>query len=185
MVERRSGPQPLEILDATKRAYNVDENHVVVSGVSDGGTGAYWVAMRETTPFASFLPLNGYRMVLASGDIDDGELFANNLRNKPIFAVNGGRDRLYPTRVVDPYIAHHEGGGVTLDYHPQPEAGHNTAWWPEMKDAFETFVREHPRKPLPDVLTWETGRTPPATARTGSIIDKLGALTGDAQRWPI
>src|SRR6185503_11934221 len=61
----------VEILDATKRTYNVDENRVVVSGVSDGGTGAYWVAMRETTPFASFLPLNGYWMVLASGDIDD------------------------------------------------------------------------------------------------------------------
>ena len=68
-----------------KRRYNVDENRVVVSGVSDGGTGAYYVAMRDTTPFASFLPLNGYWMVLASRDIDDGEIFANNLRNKPLF----------------------------------------------------------------------------------------------------
>ena len=155
----------VEILDATKRAYNVDENRVVVSGVSDGGTGAYWVAMRETTPFASFLPLNGYWMVLASGDIDDGMLFANNLRNKPLFAVNGGRDRLYPTAIVDPHIAHLKRGGVTLDYHPQPEAGHNTAWWPEVKDTFETFVREHPRVPLPDTLTWETGRATTAQPR--------------------
>ena len=50
--------------------YNIDENRVVVSGVSDGGTGAYYVAMRDTTPFASFLPLNGYWMVLASRDIE-------------------------------------------------------------------------------------------------------------------
>src|SRR5262249_17276692 len=48
------------IADALKRRYNIDENRVVVSGVSDGGTGAYYLAMRETTPFASFLPLNGY-----------------------------------------------------------------------------------------------------------------------------
>ena len=35
------------ILDHLKRTYNVDENRVVVSGVSDGGTGAYYFAMRE------------------------------------------------------------------------------------------------------------------------------------------
>jgi cephalosporin-C deacetylase-like acetyl esterase len=39
---------------AIKRTYNVDENRVVVAGVSDGGTGAYYVAMRDTTPYASF-----------------------------------------------------------------------------------------------------------------------------------
>ena len=37
-----------------------------VAGVSDGGTGAYYVAMRDTTPYASFLPLNGFIMVLPS-----------------------------------------------------------------------------------------------------------------------
>jgi PDZ domain-containing protein len=174
----------VEILDATKRAYNVDENRVVVSGVSDGGTGAYWVAMRETTPFASFLPLNGYWMVLASGDVDDGMLFANNLRNKPIFAVNGGRDRLYPTAIVDPHIAHMKRGGVALDYHPQPEAGHNTAWWPEVKDLFEAFVREHPRVPLPDTLTWETGRTNAGNRAHWLVIDKLGAQPADAKSLP-
>ncbi len=100
------------IVDAVKQRYNVDENRVVVSGVSDGGTGAYYVAMRDTTPYASFLPLNGYWMVLASRDIDDGEIFANNLRNKPLFIVNGGRDPLYPTRIVDPYVEHYKKGGV-------------------------------------------------------------------------
>jgi len=174
----------VEILDATKRVYNVDENRVVVSGVSDGGTGAYWVAMRETTPFASFLPLNGYWMVLASGDIDDGMLFANNLRNKPLFAVNGGRDRLYPTAIVDPHIAHLKRGGVTVAYHPQPEAGHNTAWWPEVKDTFETFVREHPRVPLPDTLTWETGRANAGNRAHWLVIDKLGAQPADAKSLP-
>jgi hypothetical protein len=174
----------VDIVDATKRLYNVDENRVVVSGVSDGGTGAYWVAMRETTPFAAFLPLNGYWMVLASRDIDDGMVFANNLRDKPLFAVNGGLDRLYPTRYVDPHIAHMKKGGVTVDYHPQPEAGHNTAWWPEVKDTFEAFVRDHPRKPLPDELTWETSDTTARNRAHWLIIDKLGAQKSDAQSLP-
>ena len=79
--------------------------------------------MRDTTPFASFLPLNGYLMVLALRDIDDGLIFVNNLRNKPLFAVNGGRDPLYPTRVVDPYIDAPEAGrrvGSTITRSPTP-----------------------------------------------------------------
>src|SRR5260221_484818 len=45
------------IVDSLKRTYNIDENRVVVSGVSDGATGLYYIAMEDTTPFASFLPL--------------------------------------------------------------------------------------------------------------------------------
>jgi dienelactone hydrolase len=169
------------IVDRLKRLYNVDENRVVLSGVSDGGTGALYVAMRETTSFASVLPLNGYLMVLALRDIDDGLIFANNLRNKPMFAVNGGRDPLYPTRVVDPYIDHLKSGGVTVDYHPQPDAGHNTAWWPEVKDTYEAFVREHARQPLPDTLTWETGNSAAFNRAHWLVIERLGPQKGDAK----
>ena len=45
------------IVDQLKRKYNIDENRVVVAGVSDGGTGAYYIAMRETTLFAGFCRL--------------------------------------------------------------------------------------------------------------------------------
>ncbi len=169
------------IVDRVKRLYNVDENRVVLSGVSDGATGALYVAMRETTPFASILPLNGHLMVLALRDIDDGLIFANNLRNKPIFAVNGGRDPLYPTRVVEPYIEHLKRGGVSVDYHPQPAAGHNTAWWPEVKDVYEAFVRAHPRAPLPDALTWERGNSGDFSRAHWLVIDRLGVQTSDAQ----
>jgi poly(3-hydroxybutyrate) depolymerase len=169
------------IADAIKRRYNVDENRVVVSGVSDGGTGAYYIAMRETTPFASFLPLNGYLLVLAARDIDDGLIFANNLRDKPIFAVNGGRDPLYPTRVVDPTIEQMKRGGVSVDYHPQPNAGHNTAWWPEVKDLFEAFAHDHPRDPLPDTLTWEAGNSVAHHRAHWLVIDRLGAQKDDAK----
>lgn len=169
------------IVDRLKRLYNVDENRVVLSGVSDGGTGALYVAMRQTTPFASILPLNGYLMVLALRDIDDGLIFANNLRNKPIFAVNGGRDPLYPTRVVEPYIDHLKHGGVTVDYHPQPNAAHNTAWWPEVKDTYEAFVREHPRRPLPDTLTWESADGDPFNRAHWLIVDRFGAQKSDAR----
>jgi predicted esterase len=157
------------ILDRIKRAYNVDENRVVVSGVSDGGTGAYYIAMRDTTPYASFLPLNGFMMILANPSVGIREqLFPNNLRNKPLFVVNGGRDQLYPTSLVDPYIRHLQSGGVAVTYRPQPEGQHNTAWWPDVRETFEQFVREHPRDPHPARVTWATERADGGQARAES-----------------
>jgi poly(3-hydroxybutyrate) depolymerase len=157
----------VDILDATKRGYNVDENHVVVSGVSDGGTGAYWVAMRETTPFASFLPLNGYLMVLASSDIDDGRVFGNNLRNKPIFAVNGGARPVVSD--LDRRSLHRASEARRRDARLSPAAGGRPQH--RVVAGGEGHVRDvrarASAQPLPDALTWETARRTPATARTG------------------
>jgi pimeloyl-ACP methyl ester carboxylesterase len=162
------------ILDEVKRTYNVDENHVVMSGVSDGGTAAYYFAMRETTPFASFLPLNGALAVLRNVSLHaDGELFPHNFRNKPLFIVNGGRDPLYPAALVEPFIEHIANGGVEVKYVPQPQGVHNIAWWPDVKDTFEAFVRDHPRKPFPDTLTWETDLTAGTNRAHWLVIDKL------------
>jgi hypothetical protein len=168
------------IVDDLKRRYNVDENRVVVAGVSDGGTGAYYVAMRDTTTYASFLPLNGYIMVLANGEIDDGHNFPNNLRNKPIFVVNGGKDRLYPISIVEPFTRHLMRSGVQIEYHPQPDGEHNTNWWPEIKTPFEKFVADHPRDPDPDKLSWEAVDTSNHRAHW-LVIDTIGIATGEAK----
>jgi len=164
------------ILDAVKRTYNVDENRFVVAGVSDGGTGAYFAAMRDTTPFASFLALNGFILVLKNETAEaDGDLFPNNLRNKPLFIVNGGRDPMYPTSLVDPSVEHLKNAGVDLVYRPQPGAAHDTSWWPEIEDSFERFVADHPRTPLPDALTWESGPPNIPSRAHWLVIDRLGA----------
>lgn len=57
---------------------------------------------------------------------------------------------------MEPYIRHIKKKGVEVLYRPQPEGVHNTMWWPDEKDAFEAFVREHPRRPIPDRLSWES-----------------------------
>jgi hypothetical protein len=171
------------IVDSLKRTYNIDENRVVVAGVSDGATGLYYIAMRETTPFASFLPLNGFIMVLANDEIDDGRIFPNNLLDKPMFVINGGRDRLYPTRSVEPFTRYLMARGVDIAYHPQPDGEHNTKWWPEMKDVFEKFVADHPRDPHPAKLTWQAADASHNRAHW-LVIDEFGAAPGEAQDMP-
>jgi hypothetical protein len=170
------------ILEDVKREYNVDENRVVVSGVSDGGTGAFYVAMRDTTPYASFLPLNGYVLVLRNPGLEiRTSLFLNNLRNKPLYIVNGGRDPLYPTEAVEPSIGFLNGLGVKIAYRPQAEAGHDTSWWPAVKDDFERFVAAHPRVPLPDRLTWEVSDTRTFNRAHWLVIDALGTTASDTK----
>lgn len=173
------------ILDLVKRTYNVDENRVVLSGVSDGGTGTYYVAMRETTPFSGFTPLNGFIMVLKHEIAQaDGDLFPNNLLNKPLFIVNGGRDPRYPTSAVDPYVAQLKKGGVDLVYRPQPNAAHDTSWWPDIKESFEAFVADHPRRPLPDRLSWESGPPNIPSRAHWVVLDRLTAAHPDDPALP-
>lgn len=162
------------ILDTVKRKYNVDENRITLAGVSDGATGTYYFAMRDTTPFASFAALNGSLGVLQNPTIGrNGALFPQNLVNKPYFIVNGGLDPLYPTELVEPYIRHIRKKGVEVLYHPQPEGVHNTMWWPDEKDAFETFVHDHPRQPIPERLSWESDLAGDVNRAHWLVIDAL------------
>jgi len=163
------------ILDQVKRTYNVDENRIVMSGVSDGGTGAFFYAMRRSTPFASFLPLNGFILVLRNPMLTfDGALFPHNMANKPMFAVNGGLDPLYPSERVEPFMRKLEEGGLRLVYRNRRDAAHNTSWWPQLKDEFETFVRDHPRDPHPARLTWRTEDVKTYNRHHWLVIDELG-----------
>lgn len=171
------------IVDSLKRTYNIDENHIALAGVSDGATGAYFIAMRDTTPYSSIIPLNGFIMVLGSDEIDDGHIFPNNLINKPLFVVNGGQDRLYPTRSVEPFTLHLMRAGVAIDYHPQPQGEHNTKWWPDIKDVLERFVADHPRNPHPDKLTWQAA-DPAHNRAHWLVIDEFGAAPGEAKELP-
>lgn len=148
------------LLDWAGRTYNVDENRVYLTGISDGATGAYFYAMKLTTPFSAFLPLNGNMRVLASPSTRaNGQMYAGNLVNKPLFVVNGGRDPLYPVAGVAPHIDMIKEAGATVEFRPQPEAGHDTSWWPTERAAFEAFVRDHPRQPHPEAVSWESERT--------------------------
>ena len=134
------------LLDRVKRTYNVDENRVYLTGISDGATGVYFYAMKLPTPFSAFLPLNGNMRVLATPSTRaNGQMYAGNMVNKPFFIVNGGRDPLYPVAAVAPHVEMIAAAGAEVMFHPQPEAGHDTSWWPTERDAFRA-VRHRPTR---------------------------------------
>ncbi|MEO8677948.1 MAG: hypothetical protein ABI665_02805, partial [Vicinamibacterales bacterium] len=149
----------LRAVDALKRKYNIDESRTYLTGISDGATGVYYLAMKLPTPWASYLPLNGSIGVLANFDTGaDGEMYGNNFVNDPLYIVNGEQDPLYPVAGVEPHIRWFKAMGVPLVFRPQAGAGHNTNWWPTERAPFESFVHDHPRVAHPEKLSWETER---------------------------
>ena len=56
----------LRVVDRHKRRYNVDESRIYLTGISDGGTGVYYMALKSPTVWSSFLPLNGSIKVLGN-----------------------------------------------------------------------------------------------------------------------
>src|SRR5204862_6872456 len=59
----------LALLDRVKRTHNVDESRLYVTGISDGGTGVCYLAMREPTPWSACLPLIGSVRVLSNPSV--------------------------------------------------------------------------------------------------------------------
>jgi predicted esterase len=171
----------LGLVDRIKRAYNVDESRIYLTGISDGGTGTYYLAMKAATVWSSFLPLNGHLAVLANPSVGaDGQLYPSNLMNRALYVVNGGRDPLYPAGAVAPYVEMLKRAGVDVTFRPQPGAGHDTSWWPVERAPYEAFVTAHPRQPHPSLLSWETERTDRGNRVHWLVIDRLGPTPSDA-----
>jgi predicted esterase len=171
----------VRVVTEVKRRYNVDESRIYLTGISDGATGVYYIAMREATLWSSVLPLNGSIAVLRNrANGADGELYGNNLVNKPLYIVNGELDRLYPVAQVEPHVRWFTALGVPHVFRPQAGAGHNTAWWPTEREPYERFVRDHPRDPHPPSLSWETERTDRFNRLHWLVIDRLGVRASDS-----
>ena len=170
------------IINDLKRTYNVDENRVFLLGVSDGATGAFYQAFKATTPWAAFLMFNGHPVVLANPASGvDGDMHVTNLRNKPLFVINGGRDRLYPTSSVLPYMRLFQNAGVSINFRPQPNAGHDMSWWDDESAAMDEFMEPISRRSMPARLSWETERTDRYNRAHWLIISELGSVEGEPE----
>jgi poly(3-hydroxybutyrate) depolymerase len=168
----------LSLVDWVKRRYNVDESHIYLTGISDGGTGVFYLLMREPTIWSAGVPLISNMKVLDNAGAE-GTLFAGNLVNRPLLAINNAFDPLYPVALVAPYMDMLERGSVPVTFRPQAEGGHDVSFWPTERATFEKFVESHARDPHPPLLTWETERTDRANRIHWLVIDELGTASSD------
>ena len=167
------------ILNTLKASYNIDEDRVTLTGVSDGGTGAYFFAFKQPTPWAAFLPYIGHPGVLRNQQSGGGyRLYFENLMSKPLYIVNGENDRLYPASSVAPFIEILAEEGVDHIWKVIPEGGHNTNWLPDEAPMIEQFKQDNPRNALPERVQWVADRTDKFNRNLWIQIDSMSQTPG-------
>jgi hypothetical protein len=160
-----------------KRRYNVDDNKIFATGFSDGASGSFFLAVAHTTPFAGFLPLNGFPTVAGAGGVP---VYLPNASNKPMYVVNTTEDSLYPAKLVTQFIESMRETGAKITYKVYENIGHRPDYWPRERESLLRFIRETVRDPLPKALTWETSS--PEYGRCHWVrIDEVGKTGNDAE----
>ena len=148
------------ILRELKQTYNIDDNRVTLSGVSDGGTGAYFFAFKQSTEWAAFLPYIGHPGVLRNPQSGPGyKLYFENLMSRPLYIVNGENDPLYPVSSIEPFISILQEANIDHVFRAIEDGGHNTNWLPDEQPMIEQFKLDNPRDPFPNQLRWVTDRS--------------------------
>ena len=157
--ENQADNLPL-ILRELKQTYNIDDNRVTLTGVSDGGTGAYFFAFKQSTEWAAFLPYIGHPGVLRNPQSGPGyKLYFENLMSRPLYIVNGENDPLYPVSSIVPFINILQEANIEHVFRAIEGGGHNTNWLPEEQPMIEQFKLDNPRDPFPAELRWVTDRS--------------------------
>ncbi len=145
------------ILKLVKKKYNVDDNRVYMTGVSDGGTGAYFFAFKQNTEWAAFMPFIAHPAVLQNSASGGGHmLYFENLMAKPLYIVNGEEDPLYPASSLLPFIEVLRSAEISHEFTVIEGGGHNTRWLPDESSKIEQFKLDNPRDPLPETVQWVT-----------------------------
>ncbi|MBL8073951.1 MAG: hypothetical protein JNL29_06260 [Nitrospira sp.] len=146
---RRAEELVLATIRELQARYHVDPNRIFLTGMSNGGIGAWLIGMHHASVFAGIAPM-------ASGLDNVLMPFLANLRQTPIYMIHGKKDQVMPVdlsrslaRELDalgyPYIyreherEHPVAGG---HYFPKEELPDLVAWFDS-----------HRRDPLPTRLT--------------------------------
>lgn len=162
------------ILSSVKQRYNVDDNRAILTGVSDGGTGAYFFALLQPTQWAAFVPFIGNPGVIGNPRARVSHPLAfSNLLGKPLYIVNSENDRLYPARAIRPYVKLMEEANADFQFTMIANGGHNLDWMPEHRDAIDDFKESVMRDPLPESLQWTTTRTDRYNRNHWLIVNQL------------
>jgi poly(3-hydroxybutyrate) depolymerase len=139
-------------LSELARRYRVDPDRVAAAGFSDGGSGCYHLALHDPDPYACFLSWMGHPLVSATGG---GPAFVGNGAARPVWAVNGAEDALYPADRVKPFVETLTKGGMAIEWRALPDADHDPVNVGAELEAALAFWSTRPRVPLPKVVDWE------------------------------
>src|SRR5437867_684038 len=129
----------LATIRAVEARYHVDPNRVFLTGMSNGGIGAYLIGAHHASRFAAVVPM-------AAGLDDILMPFLENFRQTPLYIIHGRQDQVMPvslSRAIDETL-------TELGY-PHLYREH---------DRLHPMAGGHffPREELPDLVAWLADR---------------------------
>lgn len=146
---RRAEELVLATIQHVGRWYHIDMDRVFLTGMSNGGIGAWLIGMHHAPLFAGIAPM-------ASG-LDNVLLpFLANLRNTPVYIIHGAKDQVMPVDLSRSINQELDRLGYVHLYR-EHEREHPTAgghYFPkeEVPDLVKWFNSQH-REPVPTRLT--------------------------------
>lgn len=129
----------LATIRAVEAHYHVDPNRVFLTGMSNGGIGAYLIGAHHASRFAAVVPM-------AAGLDDILMPFLENFRQTPLYIIHGRQDPVMPvslSRVIDEALT---------------ELGYLHVY--REHDRVHPMAGGHffPREELPDLIAWLADR---------------------------
>ncbi|WHZ29077.1 MAG: hypothetical protein OJF51_003877 [Nitrospira sp.] len=146
---RRAEELVLETIREVEHRYHIDADRVFLTGMSNGGIGAWLIGMHHAPLFAGLAPM-------ASGLDDVLMPFLANLRNTPVYIIHGAKDRVMPADLSRSIARELDALGYPYVYREHqrehPMAGGHYFPREELPDLVAWFNRQR-REPLPTRLT--------------------------------
>ncbi len=125
----------LAIMKNLRADYHVDPDRIFLTGMSNGGIGAWIIGMHHADVFAGIAPM-------ASGIDDVLFPFINNLRGTPVYIIHGLHDQVMPVSLSRILVNEMNGRGIQYVYQEHnfkhPHAGGHF----------------FPREELPALVSW-------------------------------
>jgi len=135
MGEDTDTPNLMRILDQVRSQWRIDEQRLLLTGMSDGGTFCYVTGLESSSPFTHLAPVAGTFHPLMAQMADAGRL-----RGLPIHITHGKLDWMFPVEVARQTRALLSAAGAAVNYRELDDLSHC-----------------YPREINPDILGWLNG----------------------------
>jgi predicted esterase len=121
--------------------FRIDPARVYLTGLSLGGSGAWYLAVKYPERFAAIAPLCGF-----TGHMDYIGKHIFRLTDMPIWAFHGKMDTVVPFEETERMVAKLEGKNLNLRFSIEAEAGHGIPWlvYPG-RELYEWFLKQERR----------------------------------------
>jgi len=136
------------LIDQVREQYNIDSDRIFLTGLSNGAIGAYMIGMFYPDRFAGLIPI--------AGSITPRYMhFLVNLRNTPIYMIQGAHDPIFPiqlSRRIHKILSDMK-YPVTYREHGERGTAHGGHFLPESEvPAMVEWIRKQKRRLNPDVV---------------------------------